>query len=518
VSDSYDAIIVGAGHNGMVAGTYLARSGLNVLILERKDVVGGACITEELLPGFRFSSCAHITWIIQSQIVRELQLRKNGLVIYPLEPKYFAAFRDGRHFTIWSDMDKTVRSISRMSPTDGKNFLRWSEFWNKAGSILHYFFLKGPPSLADLLRRAKQVEGEEVLTRVLTSSMQQMVEDFFDDEDVRGWFGNYGLDFGDPTAPGSAYCAAYMACSDFTDPRDYGVVKGGMGSVTQTLEKVAVASGVKIVKGAEVSEITIKNGKATGVNLKGGRKFASKAVISNADPKRTFLKLVDEDALEASFVKKVKNISTKAGCLKLMCALDEFPDFSRYLGKNFDRKIVAETGIVPRIEEQRKSWEAAKNGKTSRHPDYWISFPTIFDKTVAPPGKHILSAFVQYAPTSPSTGSWEKIKEAEKQFLLDDLSDFIPNLRKSLIGSVLLTPADIAKKTNLTDGNIRQVDMIPGQLGDLRPASGMSGYRTPIRGLYLCGGGTYPMGEVTCAPGYNAANVVIQDIRSAPRT
>ena len=357
---SYDAIIVGGGHNGLVAASYLSKAGMKTLVLERRDFVGGACVTEEIFPGFRFSSCAVICHLFQDKIIRDLELRKHGFDVYQLEPRYFGPFPNGKHILIYDDAIRTAKEIGRLSAHDEKSYPRWLEFWEKVTDIIYPFFLRSPPSLSELVARAREIGAEDILQKMLTASMRDILTEYFENESVQGFFSYWGQDVGDPDAPGGPYCLTYLECNRFTSPENFGIVKGGMGGITQALQKAAVSLGAKVLTNAEVEKIMVSEGHVVGVRLKDEREFRSRIVISNADPKRTFLKLIDREKLDPEFVRRVRRLKTDVTCLKILCSLDGLPDFSSYLGKDFNPRIIAHGLICPSIDFLKKAWQDAE--------------------------------------------------------------------------------------------------------------------------------------------------------------
>jgi phytoene dehydrogenase-like protein len=509
----YDVIVVGGGHNGLVTAGYLSKAGLKTLVLERRELVGGACVTEELFPGFRISSCSYIAHLFQEKIIEDLNLRSFGFQVFPLEPRRFAPFLSPdrkKYFLLWHDTEETSRSIGRFSSGDSRSFVKWMDFWTKAAQVIHHYFLLPPPTIPELLSKARELGAEDVMNRILSSSMRDLVEEYFEDEDVRGYFCNAGQDLGDPEAIGGPLSAAYFYCSEFTNPRSYGLVKGGMGGITRALESAVLSHGARVLKGAEVEKILVSDRRVSGVKLKDGRRFSAKAVVSNADPKRTFLKLVDPDSLESNFVTRVRNLQTSISYLKFHCTLRELPDFTSYLGKDFRTNLLAQIRLTAPVGAQKKSWDEVRKGRPSRNPVMSVQIPTVYEPGLAPEGKHIMSIWAQYAPVHPENNTpWDQIREREGRFLIDSITNYAPNVRESIIDWSLFTPAELESRVYLTDGSIRHLDMVPDQMFSSR-----LDYRTPIGGLYLCGSGTHPGGEVTGAPGYNAAQVVIRDKRN----
>lgn len=509
--EEYDAIIVGGGHNGLVAASYLQKAGIRTVILERREFVGGACVTEEIFPGFKFSSCAVICHLLQDKIIKDLELRRHGFDVYQLEPRYFGPFPNGDHLFIYEDAGRTAKEIGRFSAHDEQAYPQWLEFWEKVTDIIYPFFLRSPPSFHELTAHAVKIGAEDVLQKTLTSTMRDILDEYFENDSVKGFFSYWGQDVGDPDSPGGPFCLTYLECNRFTSPENFGIVKGGMGGITQSLQRAAESLGAKVLTGAEVEKILIVDGQAIGVKLRDGREFHSSVVISNADPKRTFLKLVGEEELEPEFVKRVKKLKTEVTCIKILCSLKGLPDFSSYLGTNFNTKLVAHGLMCPSIDYLKKAWEDAKAGVPARDPVIWFQIPSVYDPTMAPEGCHSIALYFQYAPVKPKAGEWIDIKQKEGARLIGYFTKcYAPNFREILLDWEIFTPVELESRMGLTDGNIRHLDMIPSQMLSARPMFGWANYETPVKGLYLCGGGTHPGGEVTGAPGHNAAKVVIE--------
>jgi phytoene dehydrogenase-like protein len=506
----YSAIVVGAGHNGLVAANYLARAGASVLVLERRDFVGGACITEELFPGFRVSSCSYVCHLLQGKVIEDLELRKHGLEIYPLDPYRFHPLPNNQSIVSWHDDERTIESIGRVFPRDARRFRDWIAFWERAAGILHRYFLSEPPTLAEVAASVRGTGDEAIFERMLTGSTKDLVEEYFESPLVRAAFIE-AHDAGDVRAPGSIMAVAYIRCNLFTDHKNLGIPKGGMGGITQAMARAAQAHGVEIRTGVEVERIVVRHGRATGVVLDNGERIEADVVLSNADPKRTFLTLVDRNALEPAFFEGIQRLKTNISCLKFHCALRELPDFSAYLGKSFDPKVLAQIRICPSVDYFEQSWDDAKRGRPSSCPVMYVQLPSVYDEGLTPPGQHVMSVWSLYAPMRLREGTWDAAKQQVGEHLIDTLAQYAPNIRDAMIDWELFTPADLERRVYLTDGNIRHLDIIPQQMLAGRPNRQLSGYRTPIEGLYLCGAGTHPGGEVTGAPGHNAAHAVLRD-------
>jgi phytoene dehydrogenase-like protein len=511
MAERFDAIVVGGGHNGLVAATYLARGGLKVLVLERRPMVGGACVTEELFPGYRLSSCSYICHLLQEPVIRELDLHRHGFDVFPLEPARFHPFPDGRHLVVWEDTARTAAEIERYSKHDAAAYPRWVALWERAAALLHPYFLAPAPTYAELAAHVRDTPDEDVLETLLTRPMWDLVHEHFESDLVRAHTLN-AQDIGDPRAPGSALVYAYIKVNLRSAPGTVGIVKGGMGAITQAMARAAIEAGVTIRTGAEVARVDVRSGRASGVVLADGARVAADAVVSNADPKRTFLGLVPPAALSGEFREQVAALSTRAAYFKFHAALRELPDFSAYLGPGFDPRYLAQVKICPSTEAFLDAWRDAQAGQLPRAPLMEVQIPTVYDTGLAPAGHHVVSVWALWAPVRPADGSWDARRREMGERMIDILTAYAPNFRRALVDWMLLTPSDIEARVGLTDGNIRHLDLLPAQLLARRPLPGWAHYRTPLAGLYLCGAGTHPGGEVTGAPGHNAARAILKDL------
>ena len=508
----YDAIIIGAGHNGLVTAGYLAKDGLSVLVLERLDKVGGACTTDEIFPGFYGPMCAYVCYMLQGKVIDDLHLRDHGFEIIKLPDdgpgsRGIHPFPDGTYLGgpgVQSHYD-TAQQIRHFSEHDARAYSGWSAFWEQAAGILYPYFLTEPPTLAELVDSVRGTRQEEVLEKMLTWSLMDLVDEYFEDDRVKANF--LGIPESDPSAPGSVMSYAYFRTSEFSRDQDKGIPKGSMGSITRALAESAQSFGAEIRTGTAVSDVIVEGREAKGVRLAGGEEIHSFIVVSNADPKRTFSTLVTpEDAGEA-LASKADGWKTRAGCVKFLAALKEPPDFSRYLGDTYDRGSVVRVNICPSVEYFQRSWDDCRSGKPSSSPLMHIQMPSLVDPSLAPKGGVVMSNWVLYYPPRIKGGSWDQAGREVGERIIDVLTEYAPNFRDSLIDWTVQTPVDIEGRVGLTDGNIRHGDVIPQQMLSQRFP-----YRTPIRNFYLCGAGTHPGGEVTGAPGHNAARAILRDL------
>jgi phytoene dehydrogenase-like protein len=508
----YDAIIIGGGHNGLVAAGYLARAGLSVLVLERRTVIGGACATEELFPGFHFSSCAFLCYALQPKVIRDLELRQHGFEVFDLDPLEFRPFPDGRHLILRRDAAWNVAEIRKHSPRDAANYPKWNELWRRAAAIFQPYVLREPPTLTELVSRVRGTADEPLLERILTTGLADLLDEYFESDVVKSALIRSG-DVGDPRAIGSGYPAANLTDDQLDVGNTVGIIKGGMGVISTALARSAEARGAVIRTGAEVERVLIDDGVAKGVVLTDGTRIPSTIVISNADPKRTYLKLVSPEHLSEEIVGQVRRLRTKVSYLKFHAALRELPDFSRFLGPSYDPRTITRTWLCPSVEYYERAWRDAVDGRPSTQPVMSLQIPSTYDDTICPPGKHVLSIFAQYAPVHLADGTWDERREEVGESLIDAVTEYAPNFRAAIIDWQLLTPLDYERRVYLTDGNIHHLDMIPSQILSKRPLPGWSSYKTPIANLWLCGAGTHPGGEVSGAPGHNAAQAILREWR-----
>ena len=502
----YDAIIIGAGHNGLVTAGYLAQEGLKVLVLERLEMVGGAVVSDELAPGFTIPYCAYILHIMQGRVIDDLKLRDNGLDIIPFTTFRFDPFPDGNYIMTYRENYRNAEELARFSERDARALPEWTSFWERASAILHRYWFREPPTLAEVYQDVRGTSDEEVWETMLTVSMRDLVDRHFEHPQVKAHFID-AQDAGDPSAPGSILSLAYLRVNAFTKPENYGIPRGGMSQLPFAMARYAESLGVEIRLNTVVDKVIVEDGTAVGVRLEGGEEIRSFMVVSNADPKRTYRDLVDAADVDAATKTKVDGLSTRANCVKLLVALRELPDFSSYLGEGYDPRLTAYFRICPSVDYFQQSWDDAKNGYPSSCPVMNVQMPSIYDKSLTPAGHHVLSSWTLYAPAELKDGSWDVEGPKVGEQLIDILTTYAPNFRESIVDWTLQTPEDIEIRQFLTDGNIRHIDITTKQI-----FSGRMPYRSNISRFYMCGSGTHPGGEITGAPGHNAAKAILKDL------
>lgn len=501
-----DAIIIGAGHNGLVAACYLARAGLSVLVLERRPVVGGAAVTEELLPGVRVSAASYALSLFRPDIYRDLQLARHGLAFGAKDPQMFVPLPDGRHFFVWRDGDRTREELHKVHPPDADAYLRWGRFWEETVALLRPFAESAsPPPPAEVEKELARRGRSDVWRLAVAGSVAECVEEFFESDEVRGCMATQGLigTQASPREPGTAWVMGYHALGGelLGATGTWAWVRGGMGALTGALASAAAEAGVEIRTGVPVESVLVDDGRAVGVATSGGAVHHAGAVLSNADPKRTFLGLVPAGALEPEFQKQVKDWRVDGAVVKVNLALSELPDFLALPGTEPGHQHRATTEIAPSIAYLEKAAADAAGGRYSENPFMELFCASVPDPTLAPPGVHVVSAFSQYAPV----GEWSA-DEALRN-VLATIGRYAPNVPGAVLASQVLGPPELEEHFGLTGGDIFHGAMVAEQSFGARFP-----YRTPVPGLYLCGSGASPGGGVMGAAGRNAAKTVIADL------
>jgi phytoene dehydrogenase-like protein len=512
----YDVIIVGGGHNGLVTANYLAREGLKVAVFERREIVGGASVTEELWPGIKVSTGAYVLSLLRPKIIEDLQLKKFGLKVYTKDPGLFVPFENGKKLYIWSDIKKTQKEIEKFSKNDAKNYEKWVKFWDPLYDLADLLMLSPPVNLSnidELLSLLKSVKIDEdtalSIARTFVTDGKSLLSEFFESDEVISALIEDAVvgTYASPSMPGTAYVLAHHVIGEVNGIKGaWGYVEGGMGGVTQALKKAAESVGVDIFESSPVDEILVDKGEVKGVKLSSGKVIESKIVVSNADPKTTFLKLLKNAEVDDELIRRIRYLKTTGVSFKIVGYSEELPDFGN--GKSLSPEHIASELIMPSTEYIEKAYLDAKVLGYSREPWLSINIQSSVDPTVAPPGKFSISIFGQYLPYNKKL---DEIKDKIAEITFDKIREFAPNFK--LDKYEVLTPLDIERRFGIWEGNIFHLDMTPDQLYVFRPTIGLSNYSTPIKGLYLCGSGTHPGGGVTGAPGYNAAMKILSDLK-----
>ncbi|HWP03989.1 MAG TPA: NAD(P)/FAD-dependent oxidoreductase [Gemmatimonadaceae bacterium] len=523
VRDSYDVAIIGGGHNGLVAAAYLARAGRRVLVLERREVLGGAAVTEEIVPGFKFSVFSYVVSLLRPEIIRDLELPRHGLHVLPLEST-FTPLPDGDYLATWADQDLTRREIARHSQQDAEVYEEYSRQMALVAMAVKPLLSMVPPdptgwslrdwhALVDLNRHVRSLDEETFrwLYRLMTMSSADFLDMWFECDPLKATKSASGIigTFMGPRTPGSAYVLLHHYMGEIDGVfRAWGFAKGGTGSISEAIASAARHFGAEIRLGAEVVSIEVRDGKVCGVVLSSGQVIRAKAVASSLDPKRTFLGLLDPACLPSEFVEDIRKYKTRGSSGKVNLALSELPRFSAL--PEDGPHLRGAISISPSLEYVERAYDDAKHGRFSRRPYMDIVIPSKIDPSMAPPSCHVMSIFVQYAPSTIDGGWTEAKKEAFGEAVIRTLEEFAPGIRKAIVGMQVLTPADIEAVTGLTDGNIFQGELALHQLFFLRPAPFWSRYRTPLKGLWLCGSAAHPGGGIMGAPGRLAAKEILR--------
>jgi phytoene dehydrogenase-like protein len=520
----YDAIIVGAGHNGLVTAGYLARAGRRVLVLERRPLVGGACVTEEVFPGFKVSTAAYVNSLFHKAIVRDLRLAEYGFHVLPRDPSSFTPFPDGRSLLMGPDPDLTRKEIAKFSLRDAERYPRYEAMLERVAAVIEPTLTMTPPNLlkpglGDLrtlfvigraFRRLGTGAGEAM--EILTGAARPILDRWFESEELKATLATDAIigAMASPSMPGTAYVLFHHVMGETDGKRGvWGYVRGGMGGLTQALAAAARARGAEIRCNAEVASIRVRDGAVAGVALAGGDEFDAPVVASNADAHVTFLRLIDPRGLPPEFVEAVERISYESASLKINVALAELPSFRALPGTAPGPQHRGTIHICPDQDYIERAYDDAKYGQPSACPVLECTIPSVVDPTVAPPGQHLMSMFVQYAPYRLRQSTWDQLREGFADRCFEILDEYAPNFRRAVLARQVLTPLDLERVFNLTGGNIFQGAMTPSQLFAFRPVPGWASYRTPIRGLYLCGAAAHPGGGVMGTPGLNAACAIL---------
>lgn len=525
VALTYDAIVIGAGHNGLVTACYLARAGLRVLVLERRYIVGGACVTEETFRGYKVSTASYVNSLFHTQIVQDLNLGRYGYEVLPRDPSSFTPFPDGRSLLMGPNTELTRNEIAKFSRRDAERYPQYEAMLERVAALVEPTLTMAPPDLlrprlADIRsmltlglsfrRRLRDSAGETV--ELLTGAARPILDRWFESEELKGTLATDAIigAMASPSMPGTAYVLFHHVMGEAGGSRGvWAYMRGGMGSITQALAAAARDLGADIRCEAEVTRIDVRDGRAAGVVLASGDEFSAPIVASNADAHVTFLRLLDRQILPDAFVADVERISYASASLKINVALGELPNFTALPGVDPGPQHRGTIHICPDQDYIERAFDDAKYGRPSAAPVIECQLPSVVDPTVAPPGKHLMSMFIQYAPYKLRDGSWADQRDVFADRCFDVLNEYAPNFKNSVIDRQVLAPPDLERVFNLTGGNIFQGAMTPSQLFAFRPVPGYARYRTPIRGLFLCGSAAHPGGGVMGTPGLNAAREIL---------
>jgi len=518
----YDAIIIGGGHNGLTAAAYLARAGRKVLVLERRHVLGGAAVTEEVFPGFRFSVCSYVVSLLRPEIIRDLDLPRHGLEILPLDGT-FTPMANGNYLWRVNDHARTRREIARHSRLDAEAYDEYGKAMVEMARFVKPILNMTPPDplslnprdLGKLLFLGKRFRSLAVADRrnqlqLMTMSAVDFLDQWFETDVLKATMSASGIigTFLGVRSPGTAYVLLHHYMGEIDGAfRSWGFSRGGPGAISNAIASAALEAGAEIRTKATVARIRSRNGTANGVVLDNGDEIDAALVLSSVDPRLTFLKLMDARDLPGDFVEDIRRFKFRGSSGKVNLALDTLPTFTSLPGAG--AHLRGAISISPSVDHMERAYDQAKYGAFSTRPYIDMVIPTLTDPSVAPAGKHILSCFVQYAPYALANGTWDEQREAFGDAVIDTLAEHAPNIRDIILHRQVLTPLDIERDFGLSEGNIFQGELTLEQLFFLRPAPAWAQYTTPIRNLWMCGSGAHPGGGIMGAPGRNAALKVL---------
>jgi phytoene dehydrogenase-like protein len=518
VPTRYDAIVIGGGHNGLTSAAYLARAGRKVLVLERRHVLGGAAVTEEVFPGFRFSVCSYVVSLLRPEIIRDLDLPRHGLEILPLDGT-FTPMPNGDYLWRVNDHARTRREIARHSKLDAEAYDEYGKAMVEMARFVKPILNMTPPDptslhprdLMKLLFLGRRFRALSDLDRynqlqLMTMSAVDFLDQWFETDVLKATMSASGIigTFLGVRSPGTAYVLLHHYMGEIDGAfRSWGFARGGTGAISNAIAAAAREAGAEVRTEAPVARIRVRNGRADGVVLSNGDELDAGLVLSSVDPNLTFLRFIDRKELPDEFVAEVQRYKFRGSSGKVNLALDALPDFTCLPGEG--PHLRGALSISPSVEYMERAYDQAKYGEFSRRPYVDMVIPTLTDPSVAPPGKHILSCFVQYAPYKLANGTWDEQREAFGDTVIDTIADYAPNIRDIIVHRQVLTPLDLEREFGLTEGNIFQGELTLEQLFFARPVPGWAKYETPIKNLWMCGSATHPGGGIMGAPGRNAA-------------
>jgi phytoene dehydrogenase-like protein len=537
VPQRYDAVVIGGGHNGLITAAYLARAGLKTVVLERRHVLGGAAVTEEVFPGFRFSVFSYVVSLLRPEIIRELDLPRHGLDILPLdgtftplpEGKGRPAPKDGNGNSIgtgdylWrvNDHGRTVRELRRWSRLDAEAYEEYGQLMVDMARFIKPILSIVPPDpasndprpllpLAGLVRAFQRLSERQqaVFVQLMTMSAADFLSQWFETDPLKATMSASGIigTYQGVRSPGTAYVLLHHYMGEIDGAfRAWGIPKNGTGGISNAIASAARANGAEIRTEAAVARIRTRGGRATGVVLENGDEIEAKDVISSLDVRRTFIDLLEPDAIDRGFADEVRRFKFRGSSGKVNLALDALPSFTALPGEG--EHLRGAISISPSLDDMERAYDDAKYDRFSAKPYVDIVIPTLVDPSMAPPGKHVMSCFVQYAPyhLDPALGGWDQQREAFGDAVVNRIAEFAPDLPSKILHRQVMTPLDIERTTGLTEGNIFQGELSLEQLFFSRPVPGWARFRTPIRDLWMCGSSTHPGGGIMGANGRIAA-------------
>jgi phytoene dehydrogenase-like protein len=534
----YDCVIIGAGHNGLVCSSYLAKKGWKVLVLERRSLVGGACVTEELAPGYKASTASYVVSLLLPEIVEELELKRHGYKTLPRNPSSFTPFEDGRYLFLGPDQEFNRKEISKFSEKDALAFKEYETLLERVAEKIEPLLNRRSADVIPLpeswrkqsfSKKFSEIKlgyqnfqafkslGEDLpdAMELLTGNSKIILDRWFESDELKGTLATDAIigTFQPYSAAGTSYVLLHHVMGAAGGARGvWAYVEGGMGALSEAIASSAKEQGVEIRIETAIEEILVEGDRVTGVRLENGEIVKTRRIASSVDPHLTFEKMLSPQHLPDNFLKAIQRIDYSSASLKINLAVSELPNFTCLPGNEEvgpQHRGTIHIGAMPEYLE--RAYDDAKYGRPSQHPIVEMTIPTSVDKTLAPEGHHILSLFVQYAPYHLAEGSWDDIKEEFADRCINEIAKFAPNVPKSILHRQVLSPVDLERIFGLTGGNIFQGSMSLNQLGPLRPVPGWSDHRTPVNGLYICGSASHPGGGVMGACGKNAAMEMIKD-------
>jgi phytoene dehydrogenase-like protein len=524
MTQHYDVIVIGGGHNGLVNAAYLAKAGKKVLVLERRHVLGGAAVTEEIIPGFLFSECSYVVSLLRPEIIRELDLPRHGLEILPLDGT-FSPMPDGNHLWRMNDHAKSIREIRRHSRVDAEAYDEFSKMMTPMCRFVKPMLSMVPPDpttlnprdlkqLHFLMQRFRELSSDEryTLIQLMTMSSADFLDQWFETDVLKATMSASGIigTFLGIRSPGTAYVLLHHYMGEIDGAfRSWGFSRGGTGAISNAIAAAAREAGVEIRTKAPVGKMLVKEGRAAGVVLQSGEEITANVISSSVDPHLTFEKFLEPSELPADFLEGVRRYKFRGSSGKVNIALDALPEFKSLPGEG--AHLRGAISISPSMEYMERAYDDAKYGHYSRRPYIDMVIPSLTDPSVAPPGKHVLSCFVQYAPYKLAEGTWDDQREAFGDNVIDTIAEYAPNIKDIIVGRQILTPLDLEREFGLTQGNIFQGELSLEQLFFLRPVAGWAYYRTPVDNLYMCGSATHPGGGIMGANGRIASQVILKE-------
>lgn len=525
----YDVAVIGAGHNGLVCAAYLAGGGLKVIVLERRAVVGGAAVTEEFHPGFRNSLASYTVSLLHPRVIDDLRLRQHGLTILPRPFSNFLPLPDGNYLRTGATLEETQAQFARFSRRDAERLPAYYAMLDEGAGLLRDLLLETPPNagggLRDLIAaaglgnrlRRRGLEGNRNLLDLFTKSAAELLEDWFESEPVQALFGFDAVvgNYASPYAPGTAYVLLHHVFGEVNGVQgQWGHAVGGMGAITQAMAAEARARGVTIRTEAPVARVLQENGRVRGVELAGGERIGARAVAANVNPKLLFTRLAEVPASEQGFADRIRRYRCGSGSFRINVALSALPRLRAAPADDPELGTRAGIIIAPSLKYMEQAWIDARQHGFARAPVVEMLVPSTVDDSLAPPGRHVASLFCQhFAPVPPDGRSWDDLRDAAVDAIFDTVEAHAPGFRASVLGRRVLSPLDLERELGLVGGDIFHGALALDQMFSARPVLGYGNYRTPVRGLYLCGSGAHPGGGVTGAPGHNAAREMLRDLR-----